>query len=865
MTAAVVAAVTFPALPAGAAERPPAVTLKLSSPYNVTVPQGAWVPVEVTVTNNSQAAVDGHVVVTSPVQTVAGGSISACVYTGRSTVCTGGGWAGSGIQVFMPYGVSGGSSATKQLVDEQPLDLAPGTTKYLGVYVSAQSAQPTIAAEVLGRSGSALAKGKLELAVAPSSTGPTVLVLSDDPAAYSLPVAMPAMLARPQVQVLVPTELPTTSAALGAFSAVVIDRADTSVLSGAQGEALKGYVEAGGILFVAGGLGWRSTVAGLPLGLLPARVEGSATLRLRSLARLLGVTPLASSAQVSTLSPRRGAVTTLSEGARPLAVQEAVGEGQVVFCAVDPAAPPFADWAGTPQLLARLLAPAFQDDYYGQGPIFTWGGASGKVTVPASLLGKFGVTGSPSFTDPAQASADFTAYLEQMPGASLPSAHLLGLLLLGYVIVAGPVCFAVLAGWRRRQLAWVVVPALAAVAALAAWGSGAGMDRAPLLDEVRVDQLVPGSPQAQVLSLGAVYLPRGGSRQVPLDGGGLVTALGAVGGGQLTVSPGEVPGDNQLQVSGSNNSLGGWAAIQDARLNGAVGVSAHLMGNTISGTVSDHLPVRLTSAYVVSLTGGSEGLGPLEPGSKARFNISAQATGPASPPNYILGPAFLGNGDYRAGSPGARHQALLQGLYALATTYSGEHGGAPVLIAVAGGPLGGQGAAGPGPDASRQVDVLMLPLEPVPSGGGRGLLPVLVGSSGVVDQNAGGFDGASSLSVSAGGSLDFHYAVPGGPGPARPGLRVNLGSASADGSTIGLAREGSQRVPVHTGDFTLSAFDYRTGRWTDVGVRASQGRLIADLHSPEPFVGPGGAVELRLAAVRALQIYGATPTLSVFP
>ena len=845
----------------------------LSSPYSVTVPSGGWVPVQVAVTNSGQAALEGQVVVTSPVQMAAAATVGSCFYNGTATTCPGGGWVSYGSQLFMPFNMTGGSVPTKPVVDRLALDLAPGTTKHMLVYVLAQSGQPAISAQVLSRSGSVLARGKLDLPLAPGTGGPAVLVLSDDPSASSLPVAMPSMLARPQVQVLTPAELPGSPAALGMFSAVVIDQAGTTVLTRAQGQALLGYVENGGMLLVAGGLGWQNTVAGLPPGLLPARVVGSVALHLSALARLLGVPPLTSQAQVSTLSLRRGAEATLSEGARPLAVQEALGEGQVVLCAVDPAAPPLAAWAGTAPLLARLLAPAFQDDYYGQGPAFAAAGPNGSVTVPGSLLGKFGSTGSPGFTDPDRAGAAFAAYMEQIPGASLPSVHFLGLLLLGYVVVAGPLCFLVLARLHRRHLAWVVVPALAVAAALVAWGSGAGMDRAPLLDQLRVDQLVPGSPQAEVLSLGAVYLPRGGSHRVTLGGGGLVTAWGAMGGGQLTIGPGEAPGDDQLKVSGSNNSLGGWAAVQDVRINGMVGVSAHFAGSTVEGTVTNRLPVQLTSAYLVSLA-GFKSLGSLVPGAKASFSISAQALSGA--PGYML-PMFAGNGSGPAGSAGARHQALVQGLYSLATTYSAEHGGAPVLVAVAGGQDGGQGGAGlGGPGAEGQLNVLAVPLEPVHRLTGGGLWPVLVGSAGVVDENAGGFNGGSSMSLSAGSWLDFHYTLPGGPAPARSGLRVDLGSASANGLTTGLARGGPPPSPVQARDVVLSAFNYQTGQWDKLSVRAYQGSLVADLPAPAHFVGPGGpapahfvgpggAVELRLEAVRALQIYGANPTLRALP
>ena len=74
-----------------------------------------------------------------------------------------------------------------------------------------------------------------------------------------------------------------------------------------------------------------------------------------------------------------------------------------------------------------------------------------------------------------------------------------------------------------------------------------------MVNEVRVTQLVPGSHLAQLISLGAVYLPRGGSEDVDLSGQfssppALIGDLGADAGAQLAV--GAPVGDRQLRRQG---------------------------------------------------------------------------------------------------------------------------------------------------------------------------------------------------------------------------------------------------------------------------------------------------------------------------
>ncbi len=127
-----------------------------------------------------------------------------------------------------------------------------------------------------------------------------------------------------------------------------------------------------------------------------------------------------------------------------------------------------------------------------------------------------------------------------MPGASPPNAYVFGVLLIGYVLIAGPLCFWALTRLRRRELAWAAVPCLAVAGGLVLYVTGAGVERRAMVNEVRVTQLVPGSHLAQLISLGAVYLPRGGSEDVDLSGQfssppALIGDLGADAGAQLAV------------------------------------------------------------------------------------------------------------------------------------------------------------------------------------------------------------------------------------------------------------------------------------------------------------------------------------------
>ena len=844
-----------------AAGRGPEVTLRVSSLYSVSVIPGTWVPVTIAVTNRGASDLHGQVVLTSQVARVVQPGSQVCYTSSNgSTTCTVTGLYSYG-GYFSYGGFSQGYSAgasTTRVEYKSPLDLAPGTTKVLVTDVLVDSAQASVEAEALGASGQVLAKGGDQLQVEAGNAQAAVLVVTNDPGELSsLSLPLPDG-PQPQVQILSPAEVPGSSAALGAFSAVVVDEADTSALSTAQGRAIEGYVEAGGTLVVAGGLSWRAAMAGLPAGLLPARVKGTTALVLAQLSHLLGARPPAGRVDVDELVMSPGSSVILSEGSTPLAVEAGRGSGYVVVSAFDPAAAPLATWVGAPAVVSRLLASAYSEAYNQQANVVLSGGV---VSFGGTVAGQ--PPSRAALMNPAQGGSALGAYLEQMPGAALPSAHFLGMLLVGYIVVAGPLCFLVLARLRRRHLAWVVLPGVAVVAALVAYESGAGLDRSPLSEQIQVVQLAAGSNLAQVSSMGAIYLPRGGSSQVTLASLGPVTDLGAGAGGDLTVGPGTAPGTSGLSVGGPHNSLGGWAASEDASLHGSVEASAQESAGTLRGRVTNRLGVDLNDVFVVD--GAVEAdIGALGPGRSARFSLAApsKAAAGGNGAGVLVSSPFLSS-TALAGSAAARHQFAMEGLYALASQYS-EAAGEPVMFGLAATPFL-PARTGADVAAHQSVDAVIVPLTPTerPGLAISGLAPELVGSHRVM--------GSSSV-LGQGGFFDYQYLLPG----ARwRHLGLDLGSpaGSAGGagtsSVVGIgvsAGPTSNPSAALPGDFALSAFDYRRGRWEPLKVSLSSGHFRARIPGPSAYIGPGGSVEVRLTSLTpGLEVFGPVPALSAQP
>ena len=686
----------------------------------------------------------------------------------------------------------------------------------------------------------------------------------------------------PQLQYTVPAELPVSAAALGGFSAVTIDEADTSVLDPAQAMALEGYVDAGGTLVVAGGLDWRAATAGLPPGLLPAAVEGlSSPMALRGLADLLGAGPTGADADLDLLRPLTGAVPTLTQGPLPLAVQGQRGSGQVVFCAFDPLAPPLATWPATPALMSRVFAPAFQDGYYGEQPSVAVGPSNASAVphnlgaAPITNVGtSIGTNGTPALLSPTTASEGLLGYLEQMPGASPPTAYIFGLLLLGYVLVVGPLCFWALTRLRRRELAWVAVPCVAIVGGLVLYVTGAGVERRVVVNEVRVTQLAPGSHLAQLISLGAVYLPRGGSQNVDLTGQfssppALIGDLGADAGAQLavgaTVATAAGAGATSQQVSltvhGASNSLGGWGASGTTHLAGTVTATVTEANGELVGNVTNHLGVALVDTEVVTASGlDSQALGTLEAGASSRLNLASSSSNGVPTAPFLALP--LGGATRQAAE---RQEEAVQSLYDLGSLYSSQGGGIPVLVAFTSHPLYpldfGTAAERLGPS-----DAVVVPLLPAVRSGAKAaeLGPELVGStgaaSGAQEQLSSG-----SLALQKGGSFDYQFVLP----AARwAHLELNFGAADGSAASPGMAMAPSASsqngtYPVTDRSVEVSAFDYRTGRWDVLRSVTATGQVMASVSPSSRYLGPGGALEVRLSSPSAaLNVYGEVPTLS---
>jgi hypothetical protein len=309
---------------------------------------------------------------------------------------------------------------------------------------------------------------------------------------------------------LTPQSFPANPIQLGGLGAVVLDNFDSSSLSQAQVQALQQYVGLGGALVLAGGASWRRTLTQLPPELVPLRPQGSSTVALEPLLDLLGKhSSLVAQSVAGSLAP--GARVALADAAgNPLLAELSYGAGRVAELTYDPADEPVAShadevrssWAAALERVATFTSTS--NPKFGLGVVVA-PAAVGTSAFPLTTgIGRYGFE------------SQIAQLLTDTAANALPPLGILGGLLVLYVLVAGPLNYAVLRTFRRRELMWVTIPLIAILATGGAYSAGVLVHgQEYFVNEVQVLRVAPsGGVDASIYD--ALFSPRRGDLTVQL-------------------------------------------------------------------------------------------------------------------------------------------------------------------------------------------------------------------------------------------------------------------------------------------------------------------------------------------------------------
>ena len=239
-------------------------------------------------------------------------------------------------------------------------------------------------------------------------------------------------------------QLPEKSREFESIDVIVLNDTDTSQMTPLQKAALDNWVSGGGHLIIGGGPGLEKTISGISENLINFEVTRTVeTDQLTNLEIFAGNQDILLSGPftLSEIIPT-GGTPSIEEAGRSVFHQWEYGRGKISVSTLDLATAPFNAWSGTTSFWENVLS---SDQYFPN-----W--------MPRDISLR-------------QMRANSMSYpLSNLPSLDIPSIRALGILLILYIIVIGPVNFVILKLKNKFHLAWVTIPVLTILFALGAFG-----------------------------------------------------------------------------------------------------------------------------------------------------------------------------------------------------------------------------------------------------------------------------------------------------------------------------------------------------------------------------------------------------------
>ena len=548
-----------------------------------------------------------------------------------------------------------------------PVDLPTSSRKSVTLYAQPPAFGQAIDVTLSGPSGTVATRKVAFSAPDPSQT--VVGVIADRPetvvAALRLPVNVNGL--PPSIVPLKVGDLPDREEAWDPIDRLVWQDTDTTTLRPTQLAALRGWLAGGGRLTIVGGTAGADILAGLPDDLLPYRPLTVLDVDPASLSGLVGTAkgrPAVVPALAGDPAEARGKVLAKS-GDRIVAGEMRYGNGAVTLVGFDPTGRWLAGTPASDALWSRLVPLRV-----GSGPL---------------VLGD---------------DSQLVGALMMVPSLALPPVGGLLGLLVGYILLVGPVNYLVLRRLDKREWAWITMPALVVGFTAAAFIYGNTLRGGQvLINELSIVRAAPGTTDAVAQVYVGLFSPTRSTYQVAVPGGALLSAPyssdmfggfdASVSASSLDILQGETARVRDLAV--------GYNALRAVRADVPVvgpklEADLRLEGGNIKGTIRNTSTTTLERPAI--LLGGTAAVLPdLAPGASATVDTPIAGDQFGQPiSDRILGPSFFGGDPNLMGDDGQRlqvRQAILNQLttdpMSGQTTNLGADG--PVLLAFGRGPV----------------------------------------------------------------------------------------------------------------------------------------------------------------------------------
>jgi hypothetical protein len=546
------------------------ISMHVDMGFNSRYRDGNWVPIQVTLRNGGPDF-NGTVSVNLPTP-----------YAGVNNTAPG--------SSIYQQTVSLSTGAQKQIVINAPIFFgAQGSTQTIDVNLL-----DTNGRRVLTQTGTLRSLGLNDILVG---------VLSDQ--TTGIPslgqVTQPNQTASVFEEQLDPTTMPSVAQILTNFDMIVLDNFTTSSLNQNQLQALQNWVAQGGTLVVVGGPQWRGTLTPLPANMLPVNIAGTSTLPAGTNLLPVGgpsnsgpgqhatVGKIPSALTISDATVTPASTVLLATGQTPLIVQSSYEQGNVFYLAFDPTLTPLTNWSTTSEIWKGLLIRALGDRFL-------------DASQNPSSYGNESIDGS------------WGTLLQSLFPNAFPTTWLILALLIGYVVILGPIRLLIVHFTRKRTWSWRIVLATIVVFSLLSYGLAIQQKGTSIISSnisvIKLDR--PGIPttNAHITSFVGVFVPSQGNFQVNIAGNDLVQSIddnnrqpqipgtGGNSAGQTTVTEGQ---DNtNVTLQGVDIwTMRSLATRHDTQIKGGIFSHLSVQDGQLMGTVTNGLPYGLSDAYLL--------------------------------------------------------------------------------------------------------------------------------------------------------------------------------------------------------------------------------------------------------------------------
>lgn len=491
----------------------------------------------------------------------------------------------------------------------------------LYMYIPMEGYITNVTIRLVNRQGSDLASQSVRV----SQASPTDLlygVIANSPSTFNILADVTPMGGVAYMAQLELADLPPSEQGWQALDALVISDIDTGTLTPEQRTALTAWVSNGGRLIVAGGPGWQKTSAGLS-DLLPLQPSGTQTIvNFSSLATFAGEPPLEGNGVAAIGSLTNDAVVWVTADGLPLITSRRAGFGQITFLAADPAFEPLKGWDGLEPTFRNIMSVSAERPSW-SGGMRNWYGARDAVNA--------------------------------LPGINLPSIwQICGFLAL-YILVIGPLNYLVLRRLKRRELAWLTIPAIVVVFSAGTYVTGYQLrGTESTLHRLAIIQVWPDSEWARVDAVIGLFSPRRTGYNLEFAEGFLVRPLPSDGSFGAPAAADVLQGD-VTRIDDVRVDVGAVQAFVAQGKTAAPQFSSNLSldfvtsAPVLKGTVTNASDVTLKSAVLLA-PGTSQQLGDMAPGVTKDITLYLSGTRANPAPINLVVPSFstvpVGTGYY---------------------------------------------------------------------------------------------------------------------------------------------------------------------------------------------------------------------------